>query len=135
MISDFWFIKCSITVTRSSSTFFCSFVTYILYTCVAVLGEQVEKKAGASPLSQFLLNLQRQAVQHQTALRTPSVLVGSDKKQRQASDNEESEDEEDDAEQGAKVFSNQWLPTKKVPVYVNLSMPPLLKIWAVCASR
>jgi hypothetical protein len=63
------------------------------------------------------------------------VLVGSDKKQRQASDNEESEDEEDDAEQGAKVFSNQWLPTKKVPVYVNLSMPLLLKIWAVCASR
>jgi hypothetical protein len=38
MISDFWFIKCSITVTRSPSTFFCSFVMYILYTCVGRAG-------------------------------------------------------------------------------------------------
>ncbi|KAF4358848.1 hypothetical protein F8388_013652 [Cannabis sativa] len=70
-----------------------------------------EKKAGASPLSQFVLILRQRAQQRNNSLMESSVVVGENssffgKKMT------ESDDEEDHTqnEEGTVVFSSSWLP-------------------------
>lgn len=72
-----------------------------------------EKKAGASPLSKFAASLRQRAAQRQAALHTSSVLVGGDKERVVNSDDDE--DDEMVVEEGAKAFSNDWLPSKQPP--------------------
>ncbi|XP_024364544.1 nucleolar complex-associated protein 2 [Physcomitrium patens] len=70
-----------------------------------------DKKAGSSPLSKFSVSLQQRAAQRQAALRTSSVVVGGDNER--VADSDDEEDDETVVKEGAKAFSNDWLPSKK----------------------
>ncbi|XP_057830087.2 nucleolar complex-associated protein 2 isoform X1 [Cryptomeria japonica] len=76
---------------------------------------QTDKEAGASPLSQYLVILQRRSEQRKANLRESSVNVVDDKSTHLTKDISKTTDESDhdDVEDGSRVFSKNWLPEKK----------------------
>lgn len=71
-----------------------------------------EKSAGLSPLSQFTASLRQKGEQRRASLHTASILLKEDSQRnfKAALASEKPEDNDDD---GATVFSSDWLPSKR----------------------
>lgn len=76
---------------------------------------QAEKESGTSPLSQYLLSLRQRAEQRKASLRKSSVQFANEETRHSAKGISVASDEDDygDIEEGAEVFSKDWLPEKK----------------------
>ncbi|XP_062083883.1 nucleolar complex-associated protein 2 [Humulus lupulus] len=73
-----------------------------------------EKKAGASPLSQFVLILRQRAQQRNNSLMESSVVVGENSSffgnKNKTTDSDDDEEDHTRNEEGTVVFSSSWLP-------------------------
>ncbi|KAJ4980745.1 hypothetical protein NE237_031582 [Protea cynaroides] len=73
---------------------------------------EAEKESGASPLSQYVLNLRERAQQRSDSMVESSVIVGAHSSVfgRKKSETDDEDEDVQDEEEGAAVFSSSWLP-------------------------
>ncbi|XP_074576296.1 nucleolar complex protein 2 homolog isoform X2 [Curcuma longa] len=77
---------------------------------------KAEKESGDSPLSKFVVYLRQRSKQRNDSLVESSVLVGAESSVFRKKLPELDEEDEQDPEEGAAVFSASWLPEKKKKV-------------------
>ncbi|XP_042437905.1 nucleolar complex protein 2 homolog isoform X2 [Zingiber officinale] len=77
---------------------------------------KAEKESGDSPLSKFVSYLRQRSKQRNDSLVESSVLVGAESSVFRKKLPELDEEDEQDPEEGAAVFSASWLPEKKKKV-------------------